>query len=253
MKFSKYQGLGNDFIIVERPEIDGMSVSDICNRRTGVGADGILLITPNEQSSFDMKVYNADGSVPEMCGNGLRCAAAYLRDTDQAPADSFLMGTGAGPIRVRYSDAHVTADMGQVMHRPPQVVALPERQFAGQYISTGNPHFVIFEALSADEHRKFGPLLCHHDAFPVGANISFAVVHNRQEVELVVWERGCGLTQACGTGACATTVSGWLQGHLAPSEVSVCLPGGRLMISGTPDNVVMTGPAVHVFDGVLST
>jgi diaminopimelate epimerase len=251
MRFSKYHGLGNDFIIVDRPEIDGMPISDICNRRTGIGADGILLITPNQNESFDMKVYNADGSVPEMCGNGLRCAAAYLRDTEQSPSDHFIFGTGAGPIRVGYSGNLVIAELGTVQDLGRHRVELAERQFEGQYISTGNPHFILFERFSSDDRALYGARLCNHHTFPKGANISFADLKSRQEVELVVWERGCGFTEACGTGACATTVAGWLQGHLDPGEVSVYLPGGTLRISGTAENVIMTGPAVHVFDGVL--
>ena len=249
MKFSKYHGLGNDFILVDRPEIDGSDAIKLCDRRRGVGADGVLVVTTGQKHPFAMKVLNADGSVAEMCGNGLRCVVSYLHSRYEHLPSRYQIETGAGPLWVEYTEDGISADLGAAQDLGLRTIDVNGRSFSGRLISTGNPHFVIYSKVSRNERETLGPKLAIHPHFIHGANISFAAVTEAGQIDLVVWERGCGFTQACGTGACATAVVGWLDGHIRPGPVRVNLPGGALEISGTAESVTMRGPAVHVYDG----
>lgn len=289
VRFSKYHGLGNDFVVVDLRggEPPGPSVQDpavaraICDRHFGVGGDGVLAVLPPRSDGADatMRVINSDGSEAEMCGNGLRCFVKFLAERDPALAGrpALTIDTGFGPLTCeirRTGDVvdTVSVEMGRPrltrreipMTGPPDegCVAAPlsiaGRQLSVTAVSTGNPHAVSFvdetgPALMALA-RTLGPAVETSDWFPRKANVEFAHLHAPDRIELVVWERGCGITLACGTGACATVVAACLRGFAtAGSDVSVTLPGGTLSIRVAPDlsGVRMTGPARHVFDSDL--
>ena len=252
IKFSKYEGLGNDFIIIEDLRIDAQAAQMLCDRRRGIGADGVLVVTDGHaESDYTMVVWNADGTIAEMCGNGLRCVGRYLW-TEKEVRASYRVLTGAGPLLVHPSEHEVSAEVGGAIDQGEHTIEIHGRRFKGRWISTGNPHFVLFGTWTQEDHIKYGPLLETHPLFPNGANISFAHMRPDGEIELAVWERGCGLTQACGTGACATVAAGHLMGFIATLSKGqrVHLPGGPLFISGHLTNLVMRGPARHVYDGV---
>jgi diaminopimelate epimerase len=289
--FSKYHGLGNDFIVVDlRAEAGEVPTPDVvralCDRRHGIGADGVLPILPaTGDADARMRVLNADGSEAEMCGNGLRCVVKHLWERDPALAhraqarDGVLrIETGAGVLGCQAHAHHgrieaVTVDMGR-----PQLdrAAIPMTGPAGERcieapltvagaslavtaVSMGNPHAVVFVDAAGPALRALaeavGPSIEHLDWFPRRTNAELAHVHSPTEIELVVWERGCGITLACGTGACATAVAACLTGRArAGTEMAVRLPGGTLGITVAEDHhtVWMRGPAVHVFDGTVN-
>jgi diaminopimelate epimerase len=290
VKFSKYQGLGNDFVIVDLRagigEAEAERVQDpqvvraICDRRFGVGADGVLALLPGGDADARMRVLNADGSEAEMCGNGLRCVVKYLYDRDPAQRRAVLaIDTGAGRLSCSVTAAGdvaetVTVDMGRPrlwrqeipMAGPAQErchevpLAIKDAELSITAVSMGNPHAIAFVNESGAALRalaeRVGPAVEHHAWFPRRTNVEFAKVHSAEEIELVVWERGCGITLACGTGACATVVAACLSGHARTgSEVTVHLLGGALAITVTEDYsaAVMRGPATHVFDGELTS
>ena len=285
LQIAKYHGLGNDFVVVDlrAGEPAGPSIQDpavvrrVCDRHTGVGADGVLAILPPRTAGADatMRVLNADGSEAEMCGNGVRCVIMHLWQRDPAlRRDRITLDTGAGPLAcdVQGESAgavHVAVDMGRPRLTRGEIpmtgpadercVAAPlevgGRQLAVTAVSMGNPHAVSFvdesgEALMALA-RGIGPLIETHAWFPRKTNAELARVHAPDRIELVVWERGCGITLACGTGACATAVAACLTGQARPgTDIQVQLPGGPLAIHVAEDlsRAVMTGPARHVFD-----
>jgi diaminopimelate epimerase len=290
MQFSKYQGIGNDFLVVDlrngdltpSPQ-DPQIVQSLCDRRFGVGGDGVLALLPaqTEGAAARMRVLNADGSEAEMCGNGIRCVAKYLFEKDPAlRKPEIVIDTGAGPLSCRVSVVDdsvesVTVDMGQPrLNRAeiPMVVGddypagdervletpieLLDKSFPITAVSMGNPHAITFvEATGAalrDMAVQYGPTLENHPWFPQRTNAEFAAVHSPTHIELVVWERGSGLTLACGTGACATAVAACLTGRAKPgTAIKVGLLGGDLTITVAEDysTVLMSGPAAHVFDG----
>lgn len=277
MEFSKYHGLGNDFVIVDArssslPLADADWIKRICRRNFGVGADGVLAVLPpsSPTASAAMRVLNADGSEAEMCGNGLRCVVKYLHDKQLVPkADSYRIETGAGPLDcVLYeSDAgtFVTVQMGSARFTQVKGSSFYSRSFeVGGFssqlweVSMGNPHAVFFVEESKDAltalARDVGPKVENHPMFPNGTNVEFAVMHAPNHIELVVWERACGITMACGTGACATAAAAVRAQKASPdTQIHVDLPGGALSISVSPDysTITMTGPAQHVFDAEL--
>ncbi|MCP4443846.1 MAG: diaminopimelate epimerase [Myxococcales bacterium] len=293
LAFTKYQALGNDFLIVDlrasapspSPELfaEGRFViaKALCCRRYGVGGDGVLILhapsTPGAAAT--MRVLNSDGSEAEMCGNGLRCVARFLLESDGDQPSSVLVDTLAGPLDC---EAHwlgrevigVTVNMGRphlVRSEIPMLggrstrcieepLALTSGDLAITAVSMGNPHAVTFvtetgDALQALATNK-GPLVELHASFPSRTNVEFAHIVDAKHIELWVWERGCGITQACGTGACATVVAACLTGRSKlESEIEVTLPGGVLAITVAKDyeTVYMRGPAEHVFDGTMDT
>ena len=284
MKFAKYHGLGNDFVIVDLRADDPVpsvqepgAVRAICDRRFGVGADGVLAVLPAREAGADawMRVLNADGTEAEMCGNGLRCVAKYLYERDPAlRRDALTIDTGAGLLRCDLtvdggSVSSVTVDMGrprltrgEIPMTGPAAERCIDAEHACGYsftgVSMGNPHAIAFVAESGTALRalaeRVGPGLETHSWFPAKTNVEFAHMHSPTEIELVVWERGCGITLACGTGACATAVAACLNGHAAPgTEIAVRLLGGDLAITVADDygTVLMRGPATHVFDAEL--
>jgi diaminopimelate epimerase len=283
VQFSKYHGLGNDFLIVDLRSVDAAAshavqdpafVRAACDRNFGVGADGVLALLPatTPGAVARMRVLNADGSEAEMCGNGIRCVAKFLfhQSTDM------LIDTGAGPLRctlhlVDGAVATVSVDMGRPRltraeipmtgHPDERCVAQPldvqGQSFTVTAVSMGNPHVIAFvDSRDAAESaaRGVGPVVEHHQWFPRRTNVEFAHVRASGDIDLIVWERGCGITLACGTGACATAVAACIVGKAQPGrEVMVHLLGGPLAITVDEQyqNVKMRGPAVHAFDVTL--
>lgn len=254
ISFGKYQGTGNDFIVLEGDAavgFDAASAPLLCDRHFGIGADGVLLVLPptTRGARGRMRVINADGSEPEMCGNGLRCVALALARGDE----TFVIDTGAGPkvCEVSHTDdgASVTVSMGNVRYLQERTLESVQGAYLAHLVDAGNPHAILFGDVDAERRGQIGPLLETHPAFPNRTNVEFArVVEDR--IELVVWERGVGFTLACGTGACATAVAAWHTGRLAEARTRVDLPGGALLIERAgADEVRMTGPARRVFTG----
>jgi diaminopimelate epimerase len=274
MIFWKYHGLGNDFILFEDLEMqaptDPEVVRRLCDRRTGIGGDGILYIRPDEEGDAFMKVMNSDGSEAEMCGNGIRCVAKHLYDFAIAPVERMRINTMGGmkEVTVTISEGEVTeasVDMGAPMLDCKDVPMDCEGRFVdgaievngmsirGTAVSMGNPHFVIFQELSDREVQELGPAVHAHPIFPRRTNVEF-VRPRGERLDVIVYERGAGWTQACGTGACATAVAAGLQGIVPLGRnVTVRLPGGDLTINVKKDlaMVRMTGPAVRVFQGEM--
>lgn len=272
-KFSKWNGLGNDFIIVNCLEetIENFSplAVEICDRRFGVGADGLVLLLPSDKADYRMRIFNSDGSEPEMCGNATRCVAKYLYDNQLLSANLFTLETGAGIIRpeIILKDGQydaVKVDMGEPIvagdlipvkgFGMEKVIAQPITVLGQSYeftaISMGNPHCVIFvEDINKVELEKVGPVLETHALFPKKINVEFVEVKDRTHLRMRVWERGAGITMACGTGSCATLVAAVLNDRSERKAV-IELDGGILVIEWAPDNhIYMSGPATEVFCG----
>lgn len=273
MRFTKMQGLGNDYVYVNcfeetvaHPSETAVQVSD---RHFGIGADGLILIKPSEKADFEMEMYNADGSRGEMCGNGIRCVAKYVYDyglTDQTHISIETLGgikyldliVEEGRVRL------VKVDMGSPVLEAEQIpiiglgkrvldepIRVDDMEYRITGVSMGNPHGVVFlEDVKNLEIEKIGPLFEHHECFPNRVNTEFVHVLDRHTAEMRVWERGSGETLACGTGACAVAVACVLNGF-TEEEVTVKLLGGDLQIrwDREKDRVYMTGPAEVVFDG----
>ena len=280
LSFSKYQGLGNDFVVLEGrqgqldatiTDPDPQWVRRICDRRFGVGADGIILALPGEgDAELRMRIFNADGSEAEMCGNGIRCLARFLADSDgDEPGRSWSILTPAGLIvPVLQGDGQIRVDMGPPVLDPAQVPTtlgvgeqgLPQgliechgASLSVASVGMGNPHVVVpVEDLATIPFDQWGAALEQDPCFPAKTNVHFLQVHGPASLEIRVWERGAGPTLACGTGACATMVAAYLLG-LSEDSAEVLLPGGPLQISwpNGEGSVFMTGPAEAVFDGVL--
>jgi diaminopimelate epimerase len=296
LPFAKVQGLGNDFLVVDlrpgRPAAlaggpspeDPAIVRELCDRRFGVGGDGVLAILPSAVADARMRVLNADGSEAEMCGNGIRCVAKVLYETDPAlRRPNIRIETGAGVLACALDVKDGAVDTVAVEMGRPQLareliplgpggperalresIACRDRSFRFTGVSMGNPHAVIFvDEPDADLRAlamSYGPALETADRFPKRTNVEFARVRGggrggeQREIDLWVWERGSGLTMACGTGACATVVAAGLEERLAPgAETLVHLPGGTLAITVAKDysGVVMRGPARTVFHGTV--
>ena len=281
LQFSKYQGLGNDFVLLEGrggqlpltiTEPDPQWVRQLCDRRFGIGGDGLILaLPPQHGEELRMRIFNADGSEAEMCGNGIRCLARFLADSDgDQPGRAWRTETMAGVIVPELcDDGQIRVDMGQPFLEPEQVPTtlskgrsgLPQGEIELESstlqlaaVGMGNPHVVVpVQDLKAIPFDAWGSALEVNPLFPAKTNVHFLEVIDQHTLEIRVWERGAGPTLACGTGACATLVAATLLG-LSESEATVKLPGGPLEISW-PDrkgSVFMTGPAVAVFDGVLN-
>lgn len=276
LNFTKWHGLGNDFVLMElspdaipQEKIAGF-VHRVCHRHFGVGGDGLVFVYCDDKGFINMRIFNADGTEPEMCGNAIRCVAKYLYTKGLVKDTSFPIQTKAGikVPEVIIKDGDVTAvkvDMGEPILESEQIPFKGERgskvidqeiQVDGKKIlitavSMGNPHCILFIDERVDQFpvHILGPQLECHRLFPAKTNVEFVEVLDRNRVSVRVWERGVGETLACGTGACAVAVGGSLCGHLDPS-VEVNLSGGRLYVEwGSNNHVYMTGPAVEVFQG----
>jgi diaminopimelate epimerase len=272
MRFTKMHGAGNDYIYVDcfrQPmphDPSGLS-RVISDRHFGVGADGLILICPSDKADARMRMFNADGSEAEMCGNGVRCVAKYVHDHGLAHKPVLTIETGSGVLSLEL-EVHgglvhqVRVDMGAPIleaeripttlpGNPPVNVALPGFAFPVTCVSMGNPHCVIFVDRITDEMvLGTGPKVEVSPAFPRRVNVEFVQVHRPDEVTMRVWERGSGETLACGTGACAVAVAGVLAGR-TQRRLTVHLRGGDLKLHWpqTDNHVYMTGPAVEVFSG----
>jgi diaminopimelate epimerase len=276
LAFAKYHGLGNDFILLDNrdraePILSPEQAVQLCDRHFGIGADGVIFVLPGEQGAdYTMRIFNSDGSEPEMCGNGIRCFAKYLAALEglENTEKTYKVHTLAGfIIPTIQADGQVTVDMGQPIlaaERIPTTLgttgetALAQSlTAAGQdwtvtTVSMGNPHCVTFvEDVSAIDLPAIGPQIECHPAFPQKTNVEFVEVVRRDYLRMRVWERGAGITLACGTGACATLVAAVLNGH-SDRVATVELPGGPLQITwdAVSDRILMTGPAEAVFNGV---
>ncbi|MBP5616589.1 MAG: diaminopimelate epimerase [Elusimicrobiaceae bacterium] len=259
MHFTKYHGLGNDFVFLDGAV--ALSVNDpaalavrLCNRRTGIGADGLVLLLPSQKADVRMRIFNSDGSEAEMCGNASRCVPMHLLRSGQTHKKQIVLETLAGPIETEIIDEKnnlVRVNMGRPRDTQlPFSVSLDGQTWTGTCVSMGNPHFVVqVEDVEQFPVDKIGPQLEVHSAFPYKTNIEFVQILNEHTVRMRVWERGAGITQACGTGACATAAACVLNKLTGP-QVTVKLDGGDLQIAW-PDQqeIWMTGPATYVFEG----
>ena len=275
LNFTKWQGCGNDFVLVDARKTslpgDAAELSKrVCDRHYGVGADGLIFVLPSDKADFCMRIFNTDGSEAEMCGNGIRCFARLVYEEKMTDKDCFTVETGAGvltPRIVKDGDTVVgiEVDMGEPVleaERIPvkgfgekRVVAekidVLGKRYNATCVSMGNPHCVVFVGDIGDvAMEQVGPAFERHAWFPRRTNTEFVVVRDRTHLRMRVWERGAAVTLACGTGACASLVAAVLNGR-AERKAEVELDGGRLMIEWADDNhIYMTGPAEKVFSGV---
>jgi diaminopimelate epimerase len=261
VRFFKYEGLGNDFVVVEADDENAVvpeRAAAICDRRFGVGADGVLLVLPPRTAGSDtrMRVINADGSIPEMCGNGVRCVAVHVARARGLREGSLRVDTDAGTSTCAIDDAHhegiVTVDMGIVRVLGNRTVDVDGKRVVVTVADAGNPHAVMFGAFARGDIEHLGPRIATHPDFPRGTNVEFSHVAS-DGIDLTVWERGVGITLACGTGACATAAVASAQGLVPRGQpVAVRLPGGRLDITiDESGRATMRGPARFVFSGDL--
>jgi diaminopimelate epimerase len=255
-RFSKYQGLGNDYIIVQdlparlRPE----AVRAHCDRHFGVGADGIIAIGKPTSPSAAAKiaVFNADGSCAETSGNGLRCVAVYLARREGRDEMDLAIETDAGLLSCRVRGEQVEIDMGRLVEHGPVEVPFGGRVFDFVSMSIGNPHAITFDPVDAQEIDHVGSTVSVLPTFASGTNVEFGRLADDGGIDLVVWERGVGRTLACGTGACATAAVACLEKKRPFGKFfTVRLPGGPLevCVQQRPLSAIMRGPAHQVFDG----
>ncbi|MFQ4140707.1 diaminopimelate epimerase [Chlorogloeopsis sp. ULAP02] len=275
IEFTKYHGLGNDFILINNrssstPLLTPEQAQKLCDRHFGIGADGIIFALPGENGTdYTMRIFNSDGSEPEMCGNGIRCLAAFLAELEgnSRTSDQYRIHTLAGVIVPQLmSNDQVKVDMGipkllaseipttlcstgeKVINQPLEVAG---KAWEVTCVSMGNPHCITFvEDIAAIPLETIGSQFEHHPVFPQRTNIEFIQVIRRDYLKMRVWERGAGITLACGTGACASLVAGVLTDK-CDRTATVELPGGCLQIewSEIDQHIYMTGPATRVFQG----
>ena len=274
IRFTKMQGLGNDYIYVNvmecpisNPEQFSIRWSD---RRKGIGSDGLIMIGKSSIADFSMRIFNADGSEARMCGNGARCVGKYLHDKGLTDKTEIRLETLSG---IKILKLHlgqdgtvktVTVNMGQglplkVNHGSGTLVGeklnVGEGPTVCSAIDMGNPHLVMFVKDAEKAHvSEVGPFMEHNAMFPDRANIEFAQVLDRKHIRMRVWERGSGITFACGTGACATAVASAMQGYTDADGCDVIMDGGTLTVQWNPETkeVLMTGAAEFVFDGTVT-
>lgn len=273
MKFTKMQGCGNDYVYIncleetiENPSALAISMS---NRHFGIGSDGLILILPAENADFKMRMYNADGSESEMCGNGIRCVGKYVYDKGLTSKEKISIDTLAGiknlQLHIKGKTVEkVTVDMGEPILEADKIPVISrqnpvlkeeifvlDRKFLFTCVSMGNPHAVTFITdLKEFPLEKYGSIIEIDSHFPKKTNVEFIEILDRKHLKMRVWERGTGETMACGTGACATAVAAVLNDY-CDRKVSIELLGGELLIEWKENNhVYMTGPAEFSFDGV---
>lgn len=275
MKFTKMHGCGNDYVYVnlfeeqiENPAKVSIAVSD---RHFGIGSDGLITIGPSDIADFRMRIYNADGSEAEMCGNGIRCVAKYVYDHKLTDKAEITVETGAGvkTLQLTVEDDKVTlvrVDMGEPILTPDEIpvvadgdrvvdepIVVDDKEWRMTCVSMGNPHAVVFvDDVAHFELEKYGPLFENHVRFPKRTNTEFVQIISRNEAIMRVWERGSAETWACGTGTCATVMACILNG-LTDNDVLVHLRGGDLRIAydAKSNHIFMTGPATEVFEGEI--
>lgn len=272
-KFSKWQGLGNDFVIVngmeEKIENYSLMAIEVCDRHFGIGADGLVVILPSQIADFEMRIFNSDGSEAEMCGNVTRCIARYVYEYGLTDKTKITLETKAGIIKpeLLFVDGQLSTirvDMGEPRLKRRdipmsgneneqainQLLAVGGSEYYITCLSMGNPHCIIFvDDVTDVDLSAIGPRIETHSVFPKKTNVEFVQVIDKQTLRMRVWERGAGITMACGTGACGTLVAAVLNGKSDRSAV-VKLDGGELFIEwGLDNHVYMSGPAVEVFRG----
>jgi diaminopimelate epimerase len=270
----KYHGLGNDFVILDRRaqgnDIDATQARSLCDRRLAIGADGVLVILPSRRGQVAMVVHNADGSIAEMCGNGIRCVAKYLGDRNPEHPTKLSIETAAGVLTcsLHYGEANKGVDLVEVSMGRASLVAdnLPSRSGkpfvehpleggggpTGTAVSLGNPHLVIFDR-PPERIEISGPALERHPEFPERTNVEWAEPAGKG-FRVVVWERGAGQTLACGTGACAVVAAAVKTSRVQPDQwIPIQVPGGQLEVRCRADlsNVELRGPATFVFEAKL--
>ena len=279
IKVTKMQGCGNDFVILDYKEFLKMDMKmpdaakKLCDRNFGVGADGLIIPNLNtDNADIGWFFYNSDGSTAQMCGNGIRCFAKYVHDKGLVEKDEFSVSTLAGIIKPRLmKDGMIMVNMSKPILESEKIPFVPVDNmnykisvknmiFEGNAVSMGNPHFVIFVEPEEDTlalAKEYGPIIETSFEFPEKTNVEFVKIKSYRKIELRVWERGCGITLACGTGACASVVAGILNGKIENS-VDVELLGGTVHIdwagskNDTNHDVFMTGPANYVFEAELT-
>ena len=267
-KFEKWQGCGNDFILIDR---GGTAVDEpekirfMCDRHFGIGADGVIYVLSSTKAAVRMRIFNADGTEAEMCGNGLRCFAKYLLSGSKFFSDDDLtVETGAGILTVNMKYGLVTVDMGEPIFAADEIpvdgfgsqklvgepIVVDGVKYKMTCVSMGNPHCVVFvDDINAVDLEKIGRKFETHEIFPRKTNTEFVQVVGKNKLRMRVWERGSGITLACGTGACATAVAANLNG-LADKKSTVILDGGELEIEWRENNhIFMTGAAEKVYTG----
>jgi diaminopimelate epimerase len=278
LRFTKMHGLGNDFVLLDLISqsitIREDQIRALADRRLGVGFDQLLIVEPPDdpETDFKYRIFNADGTEAEQCGNGARCFLRFVRDRGLTTKTQIRLGTNTGVIEARLeADGNITIDMGAPILEPSRIpfiaekanityaldVATPLCRTASTVeissISVGNPHAVlVVDSVDDAPVGQLGPLIENHQRFPQRVNVGFMQIVSRNQIRLRVFERGVGETQACGTGACAAVVAGRLRG-LLDETVNVSLAGGNLSISWAGDNspILMTGPASRVYEGRL--
>lgn len=276
IKITKMQGLGNDFVVLDYSEYEKTNLpmdvlsKKLCDRNFGVGADGMMIpnLSPsNSEAEIGWYFYNSDGTIAQMCGNGIRCFAKYVKDNNLVKSNKFAVETLAGIIVPEIlDDGNVKVKMSVPILKPEKIpfkgdknlnyeVTVEDKTFKLNAVSMGNPHCVIFIEDDSDLlelAKTYGPRLESHELFPEKTNVEFIKVKSKNEIDLRVYERGCGITLACGTGACASVVAGILN-NLTENKVKVNLLGGALIIEWQgsweklQENVFMSGPAEYSF------
>ena len=278
-EFEKYQGNGNDFIIIDSRELDlydllltngVIKIDYLCDRHFGIGADGIIFILkPEMDNDAKMIIYNSDNSEAEMCGNGIRCVVEYLNNYNLELKDTYKIETKAGVKEAKYNEGKISVKMGMPIldinliptkmekfnnDIPYEFFTINNFSNFGYGVGMGNPHLIFFvEDLNSLSHKELGPLLERNELFPEKTNVHFCKVIDSKNIDVKVWERGAGETLACGTGACAIHVAAYKLG-LCKSETIINLPGGSLNIQWSEDygEVIMTGNAKKVFKGFFT-
>ncbi|NET00515.1 MAG: diaminopimelate epimerase [Sphaerospermopsis sp. SIO1G2] len=277
IEFTKYHGLGNDFILIDNrssltPVITPEKAVKLCDRHFGIGADGVIFALPGQKGTdYTMRIFNSDGSEPEMCGNGIRCLAAFLTELEgvSRTKNFYTIHTLAGVITPKLTDdGQVKVDMGSprllaeeipttLAAADSKVINVPlevaEQTWNVTCVSMGNPHCITFvDDVAAIPLETIGPKFEHNPVFPQRINTEFIEIVNRNYLKMRVWERGAGITLACGTGACASLVAGVLNDK-CDRAATIELPGGCLEIewSQADNKIYMTGPAERVFTGKL--
>lgn len=267
LEFLKMQGTGNDFVFFDarkrRPPHPSKLAGELCDRRFGVGADQMLLLERSSKADFRMRIFNADGSEVEQCGNGIRCLARYVWTHGLSKKKVLSIETGAGIARLQREGRLVEVDMGAPVLEGEKIptrargrvvnrsLKVDDREFRITCVSMGNPHCVIFaKSNGVDAVEKYGSRIEKHPFFPKRTNVEFVDVKRADRVRVDVWERGAGRTLSCGTGACASVVAGVLNGKTSRS-CEVLLPGGMLRVrwDERTNHVFMKGPAEEVFAG----
>ena len=268
IKLTKMQGCGNDFVIIDKQEFDktGLSMTElakkVCDRHFGVGADGMIIPdTTTSETDLGWYFYNLDGSTAQMCGNGMRCFAKYVFDKGLVNKKSFSVKTLAGVIKPEIlDDGMVRVDMGhpiledeKIPFKGERTIKILDKEFKITPVSMGNPHCVIFtEDDPMELALKYGPEIEKHPFFPEKTNVEFVRVISKDEIEMRVYKRGCGITLACGTGACASQVACVLN-NLTENKIKVNLLGGAVYVEwsgiagNVTNNVYLTGPANYTF------